>query len=117
MLCPSRNDTLPLVSLNALAEGKILICSKETGTSKYITDGVSGFVLERNHPEVIASTLERVVGHVNEWDEIGRAARRVFLENFSKEHFRRRLLAALSGVLSPGETPFVDTLDRERLRA
>jgi glycosyltransferase involved in cell wall biosynthesis len=90
-----------------LAEGKILICSRETGTSKYIVDGVSGFVLERNQPEVIASTLERVVGRVNEWDEIGRAARKVFLENFSKEHFRRRLLEALSGALPPTEgTPF-----------
>jgi O-antigen biosynthesis protein len=106
VLCPSRNDTLPLVSLNALAEGKILICSRETGTSKYIRDGVSGFVLERNHPEVIASTLERVVGRVNEWDEIGRAARKVFLENFSTAHFRKRLLAALSGVLSPAEVIF-----------
>jgi O-antigen biosynthesis protein len=116
VLCPSRSDTLPLVSLNALAEGKILICSQETGTSQYIRDGVSGFVLERNHPEVIASTLERVVACVSEWDEIGRAARQVFLENFSQADFRRRLLEALSGELSPAQTTFVDTLDRERLR-
>jgi O-antigen biosynthesis protein len=111
VLFTSRSDTLPLVSLNALAEGKILICSQETGTSKYIRDGVSGFVLERNHPEVIASTLERVVARVNEWDEIGRAARKVFLGNFSTDHFRKRLLAALSGVLSPAEV--IDDVARD----
>ena len=74
-------------------------------------------MLQRTRPKVIASTLERTVAGVNEWDEIGRAARKVFLENFFQAHFRRRLLEALSRVLSPAQTTFVDTLDRERLRA
>jgi hypothetical protein len=67
---------------------------------------VSGSVLQRTRPKVIASTLERTVAGVNEWDEIGRAARKVFLENFFQAHFRRRLLEALSGVLSPAEVIF-----------
>jgi uncharacterized protein YbcI len=74
-------------------------------------------VLERNHSEVIASRVERVVARLNEWDDVGRAARKVFLENFSTALFRKGLLAALSGVLSPAETAFVDTLEGERLRA
>jgi hypothetical protein len=43
---------------------------------------------------------------------MGRAARKLFLENFSQDHIRRRLLEALSGVLSPADTTLVDTLDR-----
>ena len=95
LLCPSRDDTLPLVSLNALAEGKILICSQETGTSKYIQDGVSGFVLEHNGPDEIAATLIRAVDGFSDWPNFRREARRVFTENFSRERFRSRFLESL----------------------
>jgi GT2 family glycosyltransferase/glycosyltransferase involved in cell wall biosynthesis len=95
ILCPSRDDTLPLVSLDALSQGKILLCSKETGTSAYLEQGVSGFVLPANSPEEIAATLERIVV---DYATFGRVvpdkARQVFKENFSRERFEERLLAA-----------------------
>jgi O-antigen biosynthesis protein len=95
VVCSSRDDTLPLVSLNALAEGKILICSQETGTSKYIQDGISGFVLSYNHPDEIAATLTRALDNIQNWEEIGRSARNVFLENFSRQRFRSCILKEL----------------------
>jgi hypothetical protein len=45
----------------------------------------------------------RVVACANECDEIGRAAEKVFLGNFSTAYFRKRLLAALSGSALPTE--------------
>ncbi len=95
VLCPSRDDTLPLVSLNALAEGKVLVCSREVGTASYIEDGVSGFILEENRPAAIARMLARVVAARRRWPEIGEAARQVFRDNFSEPQFERRLRAIL----------------------
>ncbi|GAC1346223.1 MAG: hypothetical protein NVSMB18_27820 [Acetobacteraceae bacterium] len=92
VLCPSRDDTLPLISLDALAAGKVLICSREVGTAAYLEDGVSGFVLEANFPEEIASVLSRAVTERRRWGEIGEAARGVAREHFSARRFEERLL-------------------------
>ena len=99
ILCPSRDDTLPLVSLNALAEGKVLICSAEVGTAAYLTDGVSGFILSANHPDEIAAVLARAIAARERWPEIGAAAQAVFQNNFSEARFERRLLALLDAAL------------------
>ncbi|HYZ61099.1 MAG TPA: glycosyltransferase [Acetobacteraceae bacterium] len=96
VLCPSRDDTLPIVSLDALAAGKVLVVSRDVGTSAYLQDGVSGFVLEANHPDDIASVLGRIIAQRQRWPEIGEAARRVFQEQFSRARFEGRLLALLS---------------------
>jgi len=96
VLCPSRDDTLPLVSLDALAAGKVLICSGDVGTAAYLEDGVSGFVLARNRPSDIAATLGRAIDARGRWPEIGEAARAVFRANFSMERFETRLLGLLA---------------------
>ena len=103
VLCPSRDDTLPVVSLDALAAGKILVVSQEVGTSAYLEDGVSGFVLPRNHPEDIAETLSRIAAARIRWPEIGQAAQRVFREHFSTGRFAGRLLGLLGPLLSQEE--------------
>ena len=46
VLVSSRDDTLPLVSLDALGSGRVLMCTSGTGTSAWIEDGRSGFVAE-----------------------------------------------------------------------
>ncbi|WP_165492887.1 glycosyltransferase [Lichenihabitans psoromatis] len=90
ILCPSRDDTLPLVTLDALAHGKVLICSHETGTSRYILDGESGFIPVHNSPDDIATTLRQVIDRTDR-AEIGHRARCVFEENFTRGVFDRRL--------------------------
>lgn len=110
IICASRDDTLPLVSLNALAAGKILICSRETGTSAYIEDGVSGYVLAHNDPETIAETLVKAIKALESGQDIGANARSVFERSFSIERFREALavrIAAhvplLAGELTEGQ--------------
>ena len=95
VLCASRDDTLPLVSLNALAAGKILVCSRETGTSSYVRDGISGFVMPFNGPKAVTETLTRAIHVIDSWTAIGVEARGVFMRNFSQQRFRSRLVKEL----------------------
>lgn len=95
VLVPSRDDALPLVSMEALAGGKVLVCSKTTGTSAYIIDGESGFVLHEGSPEDICATLERVFKQRRDWPRIGANARRVYEANFTPQRFEERILRAL----------------------
>jgi lipopolysaccharide biosynthesis protein/glycosyltransferase involved in cell wall biosynthesis/tetratricopeptide (TPR) repeat protein len=93
ILCPSRDDTLPLVSLHALAAGKLLICSKEVGTADYLRDGISGFILPRNTPNDISIALKRAIELGESRSAIGTAARQLAAEHFSQERFVCRLRA------------------------
>jgi len=92
VLLASRDDTLPLVSLDCLALGRVLVCTRETGTSEFIEDGVSGFVAEKASPEAVADALTRAFEHRSQWAEIGRRGREICMQNFTYEIFQKRLL-------------------------
>lgn len=96
IMCPSRDDTLPLVSLNALSAGKILVCSNEVGTSQYIENGVSGFVLESSRPEEVARVLSDIIEGIDDLDDVRSRAREVYENNFTERQFADRLSQALS---------------------
>jgi GT2 family glycosyltransferase/glycosyltransferase involved in cell wall biosynthesis len=91
ILCPSRDDTLPLVSLDALANGKILVCCPTIGTSTYIKNGKSGFVSRSPAPADIADALLEALISRPKWPEISSAAVEVFKFSFSQERFASRI--------------------------
>jgi O-antigen biosynthesis protein len=95
ILVPSRDDTLPLVSIEALAAGKVLICSATTGTADYIIDGQSGFILHHNGPHDVCQTLMRVLDRKAEWADIGANARRLYETRFTPDAFKTRLFRLL----------------------
>lgn len=91
----SRDDTLPLVSLDALALGKALICSATTGTSDYLRDGQSAIILQQNSPTEIANALTRLITDPQLRQKLGQGARSVFETNFTYDAFERRVFAHL----------------------
>jgi glycosyltransferase involved in cell wall biosynthesis len=92
IVVPSRDDTLPLVSLHALAFGKPLVCTLSTGTSNYLSHMRSGILIAANTPSAIAQALFDAWSARERWPEIGEGGRAVFQQNFRPERFRRRLL-------------------------
>ncbi|WP_323118367.1 glycosyltransferase [Burkholderia alba] len=95
VLSAARDDTLPLVSLDALALGRIMVCTRETGTSDFLEEGVSGFVAAQASPEAVADALQQALDQMADWPSIGTNARNVFEENFTKRIFHQRTLAVL----------------------
>jgi glycosyltransferase involved in cell wall biosynthesis len=100
VLVCSRDDTLPFVSLDALAAGKVLVCSRTTGTSKYVTHGVSAFVLEKNDPEELAAQLAELQADRSVLLRVGQEAARLHRSMFSAEMFSSRLQRALASLPS-----------------
>jgi GT2 family glycosyltransferase len=87
VLVPSRDDPLPLVSLDALACSRILVVSRATGTSEYVEHGVSAFILEENSPQEIAKTLTEIVQQGDLCPDVRAAGRAAFEAHFSWERF------------------------------
>ncbi|MBM2711147.1 glycosyltransferase [Mesorhizobium caraganae] len=99
LLVSSRDDTLPLVSIDALGCGKILVCSTAVGTAEYIEDGVSGYIAEDSSPTSLAAALGRAISDRAKWPEIGDAAKAVFAANFSPEAFAGEILHRVASKL------------------
>ena len=91
VLVCSRDDTLPLVSLDALALGKALICSLTTGTSGYLIDGELALLLKHNDPGEISDAIIRLVQDRDLREKIGRGARAVFERHFTYASFEESL--------------------------
>jgi glycosyltransferase involved in cell wall biosynthesis len=95
ILCPSRDDALPMVTAEALCLGKILMCTKATGISEYIERMRSGFVVERLDPEGICRAILRCLDAKADWSSVADAGGEVFAQHFSFEAFRQRIRHAL----------------------
>jgi glycosyltransferase involved in cell wall biosynthesis len=90
---PSIEDGYPLVVLEAMASGRPVIVSENTGSKDAVREGVDGFVVPIRSPEAIAEKLAWLRDHPAERAEMGRAARRR-AEEFPWERFGAELVAA-----------------------
>jgi len=88
VIVPSRDDTLPLVSLQALAFNIPLFCTSTTGTSKYLEDGINGFIFESLEPELMAIKIEQVLKANDSYPSVGLKGGEVYSKNFSMNQFK-----------------------------
>lgn len=88
----SRSDTLSIVSIDALGAGVPIMCTKETGTSRYIEKNKSGFIITETTPKGIAKAIEDALEITDQWSAIGAKGRSVFEKHFSSSVFQKRLL-------------------------
>lgn len=52
---------MPMVCLESMALGAIVVSTDSGGTSEIITDGYNGFLTSRQNPESLFKTLSRVL--------------------------------------------------------
>jgi glycosyltransferase involved in cell wall biosynthesis len=95
VLAPSRDDSLPFVTLDALSLGKTVVCSHSTGTSAYLRDSHSGLILQENTPKEIGRVLARAISDDKLRARLGKGARGVWEQTFTIKNFTAKLHAAL----------------------
>jgi len=99
VVVPSRDDTLPLVSLDALGAGRILMCTATTGTAAYLASGASGFVARDASAAALAEMLTTALTATSSWPEIAAGGQEVFRRSFSRDAFARVLGDAMDGLV------------------
>jgi O-antigen biosynthesis protein len=95
VLVPSRDDTLPLVSLDALRAGKVLICSPAVGTVDYLEAPNCAVIALSSEMDGMSNAIVEAVNRRDEWPLIGREAKKVFDRYFAKRTFEQRLIKRL----------------------
>ncbi|GGB04149.1 glycosyltransferase family 4 protein [Puia dinghuensis] len=73
LVLPSRSEGLPLVVLEAMAAGRVVITTTAGGSQEMIEDGITGFIGESG-AESFDQALERAWQRRGEWQAMGAAA-------------------------------------------
>ena len=96
VLVSSRDDTLPLVSIDALGAGRLLLLLPSVGTSAWLSDGRDAFIGDETSAAGVLKVIERAIAHRADAATIAAAAHETFAREFSIAAFRDRLLAAVA---------------------
>lgn len=91
LLCPSRDDPMPLVVTQAMLYKKTCVISEDVGQSEYIKQGVNGFVFKNEDAEELAYCLVRIIEDKECLNQIGEAARQIYQDEFSVEVMKKNL--------------------------
>ncbi|MBU0484982.1 MAG: glycosyltransferase [Proteobacteria bacterium] len=87
-----------LTFVEAGMSGCILIGSKVGGITDIIKDGETGFLIEEKNPAALAGKVLEVVGLKNEWPEIRKRNRQVFVDNFGLDVIAEKYAQLLADV-------------------
>lgn len=100
LVCPSRRDTLPVVTIEAMMNEKLCIVSEITGTASYIQDGVNGYIVKTEDVAALSEKIQYTVENHDELDHVRKAARETFERHFSMESFEMNLIRVIEDNLS-----------------
>lgn len=99
---PSAHEGLSNVMLEAMAMGKVCVCSAVGGAPDVIRDGENGFLCEPRSPESLAEALSRAEACLRsgEHEPLRRAARNTIQEGYTAHRESKRYLRALREIRS-----------------
>lgn len=95
VVCPSREDPLPVVLTEGMMHGKVCIMSENCGTVDMIRDGVDAYICSPNSAEKLATILRRIINNKHGLEEMMKKSREVFEKNFVLEQFESRILGII----------------------
>ncbi|MEY8687850.1 glycosyltransferase family 4 protein [Bacteroides sp. AN502(2024)] len=85
------NECFPLVLLEAMQHGVACISTAEGGIPDIIEDGKTGFVIEKQNPELLVGKIEQLINTPQLMTQFGLSARKRFEERFTLNVFESRI--------------------------
>ena len=99
---PTRGDNLPVSILEAMANGLPVISTRVGGIPEQIEDGATGYLIEPDDVDGLATAMEKLASDPARREEFGRAAAAKVEREFSSESVARRLLDVYEQVAKSG---------------
>ena len=96
----SRSEGFPRSVLEAMRAGLPVVASDVGGIGEAVTDGVSGFLVPRESPELLSEAFGRLIADAGEREDFGAAARRAYESKFRLEVMAEETAAVYASVLS-----------------
>ena len=90
LVCASRDETMPLVILEAMSLAKTIVTVDVGGISEWLRDGANASVVRPEDPAALARALQRCLEDSDLRQRLGPAAQRTFRRHFSLERLGRK---------------------------
>ena len=74
LVLPSHCEGLPLVVVEAMLSGRVVIATDVAGNGEIVRDGENGFLAAAPNERFLDEALERAWARLHEWEQIGRRA-------------------------------------------
>lgn len=100
VVCPSRNDPMPVVLAEAMMNKKVCIASDMTGTAEKIIPYENGLICHAGDVDNLSEQIEWVLEHKEQLGAIGERAYEVYKQSFSQEQFQRRLCRIVDSIIN-----------------
>lgn len=95
VVCPSLEDSLPIVVAEGMMHEKVCIVSDKTGCAKYVKNREDGLICRAGIPEDLCEQMKWIIQNRGQMPEIGRRARQLYKQKFSLDKMGENLEAAL----------------------
>jgi glycosyltransferase involved in cell wall biosynthesis len=88
---PSRTETFGMVVIEAMARMKRVIATKCGGPEGIITDGINGYLVEKESPESLARKLKEIISNPEPSNRIAIAANKEAVDNYTIDAISNKL--------------------------
>lgn len=94
----SISEGLPIVCMEAMSSGVLMIATRINGVPELVQDGVNGFLVE---PEDVNGLADAIIWAIRNWEPVGNirtAAREKIVNDFNREKCTLKLLREMQAV-------------------
>jgi glycosyltransferase involved in cell wall biosynthesis len=98
VVLPSRDETMPIVILEAMGLGKAVISTDVGGVCEWLRDGMNGLLVERENSSALAEALAKCANKPEFVAELMAAGGRTFDRHFTLDRFASRFAELLSSL-------------------
>lgn len=115
LVLPSRDETIPIALVEALALRKAVISADVGGVAEWLRDGMNGLIVEPENAGALAEAIARCATNRRLVTRMQMAAGRTFDRHFTLERFGTRfaeLLVAVQGKPEEGPRAYLDWVAR-----
>ena len=101
LICPSRDETMPITIIEAARSGKAIISADVGGIAEWIRNGLNGLLVPAENPAALADAIARCGQDRELLDRLGAAARRTYERHFTLDRFAKDFTALIEQALQP----------------
>jgi glycosyltransferase involved in cell wall biosynthesis len=101
-----------IVLLEAMARGVAVVAVDSGGPAEFVEDGHTGVLAPTGRPEALADALEPLLSSPSRREEIGRAGRQQFEQEFTNSAMCKRFFSALQMIVQAGNGVSRDPVSR-----
>ena len=95
ILCPSRDDPLPVVLTEMMILSKPCVISEHTGTATLMRDGEQGYIIRNDDVEHLVEVIMKCIEHPELGESMGKNARKIYEERLTMDVFQTNLLSII----------------------